>query len=84
MRTGIPVVLSRGDREQLLAVAAGRNSPQKHVRRARIVLLTAEGRGTSEIMRQARGEDRRMALARPTYARGCQWPAAGLSDRMFV
>ena len=41
------------DRERLVAVAADRNSPQKHVWRARIVLLTAEGLGTAEIMRQA-------------------------------
>ena len=32
---------------------ADRNSPQKHVWRARIVLLTAAGCGTNEIMRQA-------------------------------
>jgi transposase len=31
-------------------VVANRNSPQKHVWRARIVLLTADGRGTAEIM----------------------------------
>ena len=30
---------------------ANRNSPQKHVWRAKIVLLTADGRGTAEIMR---------------------------------
>jgi transposase len=37
----------------LEAVVANRNSPQKHVWRARIVLLTAAGCGTNEIMRQA-------------------------------
>src|SRR5215213_6901874 len=36
-----------------LAVIAGdRNSPQKHVWRAEIVLLTADGIGTVEIMRR--------------------------------
>ncbi len=35
------------------AIVADRNSPQKHVWRARIVLLTADGAGTSEIMRRA-------------------------------
>ena len=35
------------------AIVADRNSPQKHVWRARIVLLTADGLGTNEIMRQA-------------------------------
>jgi hypothetical protein len=33
------------------AVVANRNSPQKHVWRARIILLTADGLGTSAIMR---------------------------------
>src|ERR1700716_3593339 len=51
MRTGIIVNVSAADRSRLDAVAADRNSPQKHVWRARIVLLSADGRGTSEIMR---------------------------------
>ena len=41
MREGI--TLSAGDRSRLEAVVADRNSPQKHVWRARIVLLTAAG-----------------------------------------
>src|SRR5271157_1680489 len=45
--------LSRADRSTLEAAVADRNSPQKHVWRARIVLLTAEGHGTAAIMRQA-------------------------------
>ncbi len=53
MRPGIIVEVSPGDRERLLGIAADRNSPQKHAWRARIVLLTAEGCGTAEIMRQA-------------------------------
>ena len=35
----------------LKTVVANRNSPQKHVWRAKIVLLTAGGHGTAEIMR---------------------------------
>ena len=31
-------------------MAANRNSPQKHVWRAKIVLLTADGHGTADIM----------------------------------
>jgi transposase len=54
MRTGITIEVSPADRERLLAVASDRNSPQKHVWRARIVLLTAQGLGTTEIMREAR------------------------------
>jgi len=43
------IQLSRADRGKLEAVVANRNSPQKHVRRAKIVRLTADGRGTAEI-----------------------------------
>ena len=53
MRKGIIVELSTADRARLEAVVADRNSPQKHVWRARIVLLTANGHGTALIMRQA-------------------------------
>jgi hypothetical protein len=42
--------LSAAARSELEAVVANRNSPQKHVWRASIVLLTADGRGTAEIM----------------------------------
>src|SRR5882757_10123677 len=52
MRTGITVDVKAADRARLEAIVAGRNSPQKHVWRARIVLLTADGLGTNEIMRQ--------------------------------
>ena len=51
MREGIIVEVSSADRIRLEAVVADRNSPQKHVWRARIVLLTADGIGTVEIMR---------------------------------
>ena len=52
MRTGISVTLSPAVRRRLQAVVRNRNSPQKHVWRARIVLLSADGIGTNEIMRQ--------------------------------
>src|SRR5436309_11588156 len=52
MRHGIVVDVSVADRARLKSVVADRNSPQKHVWRARIVLLTADGRGTAEIMRR--------------------------------
>ena len=45
------IQLSAADRKELEAVVANRNSPQKHVWRAKIVLLTADGHGTAEIMR---------------------------------
>ena len=53
MREGISIEESAGDRELLAAVVADRNSAQKHVWRARIILATAEGCGTAEIMRRA-------------------------------
>jgi transposase len=53
MRKGIVIEVSATDRVRLEAVVADRNSPQKHVWRARIVLLTADGHGTVEIMRRA-------------------------------
>ena len=49
MLTGISISLSPTDRVRL--VAADRNSPQKHVWRAQIMLLSADGVGTSDIMR---------------------------------
>ena len=53
MREGISIGVSAADRERLAAVVADRNSPQKHVWRARIILATAEGCGTAAIMRRA-------------------------------
>ena len=53
MREGIIVEVSAADQARLEAMVADRNSPQKHVWRARIVLLTAAGHGTVAIMRQA-------------------------------
>jgi transposase len=52
MRKGIVVNIKAADRRRLAAIVANRNSPQKQVWRARIVLLTADGLGTAEIMRQ--------------------------------
>src|SRR6202051_1681402 len=52
MRKGIEVRLGPGDRERLEAVIGSGNSPQKHVWRARIVLLSAAGLGTRAIQRQ--------------------------------
>ena len=51
MRTGISIDVSPADRVRLDAVVADRNSPQKYVWRARIILLSADGCGTNEISR---------------------------------
>ena len=53
MRTGVTVQLSPTDRPRLEAIVDDRNSPQKHVWRAKIVLCTADGLGTVQIMRTA-------------------------------
>ena len=52
MRTGISFSVSPIDRAGLTALIKDRNSPQKHVWRAEIVLLSADGIGTAEIMRR--------------------------------
>ena len=50
MRNGISIALADADRRRLEAIVADRNTPQKHVWRARIVLLSADGVGTNAIM----------------------------------
>ena len=50
MRSGISFVVSASDRQRLSAVVSDPKSPQKHVWRARIILLSGEGPGTSAIM----------------------------------
>jgi transposase len=53
MRTGIIIEVSPEDRRRLKALVRDRNAPQEHVWRAHIVLLSAEGLGTVEIMRRS-------------------------------
>ena len=52
MRTGITLSVSDDDRRRLAALVKDRNTPQKHAWRAEIVLLSAEGIGTNEVMRR--------------------------------
>ena len=51
MRPGVTIALSAADRRRLAAILRNRNAPQKHAWRAEIVLLSADGLGTVEIMR---------------------------------
>jgi len=53
MRAGIVVTVTRADRRRLEAIIADRGAPQKHVWRANIILATADGYGTAEIMRRS-------------------------------
>ena len=52
MREGITRQGPAADRARLEAIAADRNSRQKHAWRTRIILVTAEGCGTVEIARR--------------------------------
>ena len=53
MRAGIVVNVTRADRLRLEAIIADRSTPQKHVWRANVILATADGYGTAEIMRRS-------------------------------
>ena len=50
MLTGVIFSVSSTDRQRLEAIVADGNSPQKHVWRARIVLLSDDGLGTAAFM----------------------------------
>ena len=54
MRTGISFTVSPADRGLLEGAVRDRNAAQKHVWRAVIILLSADGVGTHEIMRQSK------------------------------
>src|SRR5688572_15935552 len=62
MRSDVEIKVSAGDRARLEAIAAAPGSPQKHVWRARIILLSGDGVGTMAIARQA-------GVAKPTVWR---------------
>jgi transposase len=52
MRTGISLTVGSADRLRLEGVVGDRSAAQKHVWRAAIILLSADGAGTHEIMRR--------------------------------
>ena len=52
MRPGISFSVTPADLDRLHALVKDRNAAQKHVWRAQIVLLSAEGLGTNAIMRE--------------------------------
>ena len=51
MRKGISITVTARDRVWLDTIIRNRNSAQKHVWRARIIVLTADGAGTTAITR---------------------------------
>jgi hypothetical protein len=50
-RKGISITVTPADRVRLNAIVRDRNSPQKQVWRARIIVLTTDGEGTTAVMR---------------------------------
>ncbi len=62
MHQGTAVHVSPADRLRLEAIVADRNSRQKHVWRAKVVLAAADGHGTTAI-------GRRTGLSRPSVRR---------------
>ena len=52
MRTGISITVTPSDRLRLETLTRDRNAPQKQVWRAEIILLSADGFGTNEIIRR--------------------------------
>jgi hypothetical protein len=52
MRSGISITVSVSDRRRLEALVRNRNTAQKHVWQAEIVLFTADELGTNEIMQR--------------------------------
>ena len=56
------------DRHRLEAIVLDRSAPQKHVWRANIILATADGCGTAEIMRA--DEAGGMEMAGAVHGRG--------------
>jgi transposase len=52
MRTGISITITRSVRGRLEAITRDRNASQKHAWRAAIILSSADGVGTNEIMRR--------------------------------
>jgi len=62
MHQGTAVHVSPADRRRLEAIVADRNSPQKHVWRAKVALASADGHGTTAI-------GHRTGLSRPSVRR---------------
>ncbi len=58
----VRIQLAPGDRDRLEALIGNGNTPQKHVRRAWIVLLAGDGVGTDEIQR-------RLGVSKPSFRR---------------
>ena len=73
MRTGATFTVGSEDRRRLEAIGADRNTKQKHVWRARIILESRDGCCTVEIMRRTgKSEDLCLVLAAALHGGGCR------------
>jgi transposase len=52
MRAGISIIVTPDDRLRLQAIVGIATRSRKHVKRAKVILATADGYGTNEIMRR--------------------------------
>ena len=74
----VRIQLAPADRDRLEALIANGNTPQKHVRRAGIVLLAGNGVGTDEIQR-------RLGVSKPTIRRWrCRYIEAGVDGLQWA
>ncbi len=53
MRTGISIIVPPDDRRRLEGIVSDRNRSLKHIARAKVILATADGFGTNEIVRRS-------------------------------
>jgi hypothetical protein len=67
MRAGIVVTVTPADGRRLEAIVRDRSTPQKHVWRAKIILATADGCGTAEIVRRMHPQMRRKVTQVPQH-----------------
>jgi hypothetical protein len=71
-RNDICLYLSPDDRVELQSLVTNRNTPRKVVWRAQIVLATADGHGTVEIMRRANTSKPTVWRWQARYLEECQ------------
>ena len=81
MRAGITVNVTPEDRHRFEAIISDRSAPQKHVWRANIILATADGCGTVEIMRRSGLQACGLALAGALMQEGVE---GLLRDKTFA
>src|SRR4051812_26429409 len=76
MAQSVSLVVSAGDRARLEAIVADRNRPQKHVARARLVLLSADRLDVATVARRAGISRPAVWRWRQRYAEAGGWTAS--------